>query len=392
MGGRRRGKTSLETEMRRTESLSLVALILVAWLSPVSAQADASDEKAYLRDHDRLVQLYEQEKYEEGIAVLEQMRADYPSRLFANSYNLGLFHAHLGHYGEAMDAWEYGLDRGVWFLIDTSEAPFEALADNPRFQRLRERIKKQRKLAREQAKAQYKVVLPHDFDPSRRYPLFLALHGENCSAELLAKWWNSITLQEDFVVAYLQSSQVAFGKGRFNWKNLEQGRSDISQLYYEIVKRYPVAVNEVYLGGYSEGARMALDMALARIIPVKGVVAMAPSGQIPPAVTPSESRSAARRGLRVVIFASAEDQDFAQQELIAEILREAGVAQEFHVDEDNLKGVPENFDTHLEDAIAFIRGRKRTRSLSLAPRPTRCESGPVCQDAPARSRRPLRNA
>ncbi len=339
--------------MSKTLLVSNLCLCLAVAISPLRVGYAAGDEAAYTKDHDKLITLFDSHRIEEGIRLLKEMKLRYPDHLFANTYNLALFHALLGEYDDAMTVWEKGLDAGVWYMIDTELEVFSPLRGNKRFERIVARCHARREEAKRHAVARFEVELPRAYDEARRYPLFVVLHDGNSSAQHMRRWWYSDRLSQDFVVAYLQSSQVAHGDGLFGWKDLKRGRSDVARLFHELLETYPIAVDQVYVGGFSQGARLALDLAMTNVIPVSGVVAFSPSGSIP-RLCPRQARLAARKGLRVVIFAGKQGKERAEHELMAQILDHAGVANRLIVEKSGPHGVPEGFPTLLEDALVFV--------------------------------------
>jgi len=63
----------------------------------------------------------------------------------------------------------------------------------------------------------------------------------------------------------------------YSWtEEITTARSEISDAYYKVIKKYPVYEKEVIIGGFSAGAVAALDISLLNAIPVKGFISLCP--------------------------------------------------------------------------------------------------------------------
>jgi predicted esterase len=207
-------------------------------------------------------------------------------------------------------------------------------------------------------KATYEIMTPRDYSPKKKYPLVLVLHGAYGSILHDKKFWKAEQLkelEEDYIFAFLQSSQV-FDMNCFNWNNIETARKDIEQLYNKIIKKYPIDTNRVIIVGMSQGGQVAIDAAVNNIIPVSGFLACCPSK--PENLNKEAVKQAVQRGVRGTILAGERDSALLPEaKEINELFKEMNLDHRFIVIHDMGHSVPPNSTEHFKAAVAHILGR-----------------------------------
>jgi len=185
--------------------------------------------------------------------------------------------------------------------------------------------------------------------------LVLVLHGGyNCilHAKILWKADQLKELIEDYIFAFLQSSQV-FEANCHNWDNLETARSDIKELYSEIIKKYPIDTNRVIMPGMSQGGQMAINAAINNIIPVRGFLACCPSK--PGSLNKEAVKQAVQRGIRGTILAGERDITLlAEAKEINALFKEMNLEHRFIVIPGMGHSIPPNSTEHFQAAAAHI--------------------------------------
>jgi len=157
----------------------------------------------------RFGELFTAEKFAEAAELLEWALERFPDNLVANSYNLALTYCRLERPADAIVPLQYALDRGVWFssyaFLHETWDPVRQLEQYAEIDAANEAL---RQKAQAEARPELVVKTPAGYDSERTYPLFIALHGGNGNIAEFQEVWTSQKMQDGFIVAYLQSSQV----------------------------------------------------------------------------------------------------------------------------------------------------------------------------------------
>jgi predicted esterase len=198
------------------------------------------------------------------------------------------------------------------------------------------------------------VITPESYDAKKKYPLFLALHGGGETlAEFMPQWW-SLRLKSEFLVAYIQSSQLA-GMNGFHWQDVDITKKELAEALRQVCANYPVDEQRVVIGGFSSGGFASLISSLKNVLPVSGFIALCP--EVPEGVSDDDIRQAVARGVRGTILSTAMDDRLDKQRQLADRFRNLGLQYQFMVTPDIGHWYPENLDKLLDQAIAHIFNR-----------------------------------
>jgi predicted esterase len=330
----------------------LVALLFIAFLPGLAGAQDPREQGSYAEMRAYLGELYQQQKYAEGAALLERVLDRFPDHLLANTYNLAIMRSLAGEPDAGVAALEEGLRRGIFYgLWDFDGEILAPLKAAPPFAAFWER--NLARIAEAQARATMKMelVLPEGFDPARRYPLFIALHGGGEDLAAFKPNWTSPRLRAEFITLYVQSTQVATMRG-FHWQDEALTRRDLADAYAQALVAQPIDSTRVLVGGFSSGGCAALITSLRALLPVRGFVALCPP--VPATITDAEIAAAAARGLRGTLLTTEHDGRLDAQRALAERLAAQGLAADFIVAPDSGHWYPEDFAAQLDAAIARI--------------------------------------
>ncbi len=299
-------------------------------------------------------ELYQREEYAQAAEILQAALDAFPDHLLANSYNLALLYARLGEPEKGIQALQYGLDHGVWYglwdFIGEIWEPFEALKA---FAQIKAQCGARRQQAQERAQPELIVVPPQGYTPGKPHPLFIALHGGGETVAAFQPHWTSPKLETEFIVAFVQSSQVVSMTG-FSWEEHEVARKEVADAYQAVVQDYGVEAERVIVGGFSSGGCAAIRLALDEtFIPVRGFIALCP-----PKPEPFEAEAVARaaqRGLRGTLLTTEMDPRLDLQEGMAEIFQKEGLPHQFIVTPNIGHWYPTDLDEKIDQAIDHIR-------------------------------------
>ncbi len=168
---------------------------------------------------------------------------------------------------------------GQWFGPDQlrHDPDLKALQGNPEFEAILTICQERLRQAQENGKPELRI-----FEPAlsnEPYPLLMSLHGHGISADsfnaTFIDWWRPI-VSEGWLLAVPQSALI-IGPNQYGWGDFEYVASELQAHYAAICRQY--ALNQqLVIGGFSRGAMLSIWLALAGILPVQGVIAVAPGG------------------------------------------------------------------------------------------------------------------
>jgi predicted esterase len=329
----------------------LAVFIVVLWGQEQEEKHFATYQE--MRAH--IGKLYQEKKYGEAAAILEKALTRFPDHLHANTFNLALMYVQMGEKEKSLKALEYGLDNGIWFgkyaLANEVWAPLKELEG---FQQFVQKNEEKRQEAQKSVRPKLEVFVPENFDESRKYPLFIALHGGGENIEVFKPQWTSDMLKKKFIVAYPQSSQLIAMDG-YNWtEDMDLTKKEIKEAYAKVVQEYPVDTSRVIVGGFSSGGVASLVAVFDRTIPAIGFVVLCPAK--PDGFTEEKVMEAKDRGIRGTLLTTEMDNRLPDQREMAEIMKAAGLDHKFIVTPNIGHWYPENLAELIDAAITHIFG------------------------------------
>jgi len=195
------------------------------------------------------------------------------------------------------------------------------------------------------------AVLPAAYDPAKKYPLFIALHGGGESTAEFKPSWTSPRLRGEFITIYVQSSQVANMNG-FHWQDVAVTRKDLEAAYKRIQEQYPADTSRVVIGGFSSGGFGSLVAAFENFFPVRGFVALCP--EVPQTISDEAILAAKARGLRGTLLTTEQDNRVEQQRTLMGRMEKLGMKVEFHLTPNIGHWYPKDFEALLDRALGLI--------------------------------------
>ena len=297
-------------------------------------------------------ELHQQKKYADAAALLERMVSRFPHNVLANTYNLAVMRVLSGDVDKATEALEDGLQRGVFYgKWDFDGEMLAPLKLHDRFQAFWKQNLARLDEAQRKAAMKLEVVTPDGYNPSRPWPLFVALHGGGENLADFKPNWVSPRLRSDFITAYVQSAQVASMTG-FHWQDEGLTRRDLEAAFRDVLARYSVDRDRVVVGGFSSGGFASLVTAFHQFLPVRGFVALCP--EVPTSIGDSEIAAAATRGMRGSLLTTAFDRRIETQRRLADRWKTLGLDGEFVVTPNTGHWYPQDFGQQLDRAVDRI--------------------------------------
>ncbi|MEI6613638.1 MAG: alpha/beta fold hydrolase [Chrysiogenales bacterium] len=333
----------------------ILASIIILVLSGFCITAAVNNFATYKEMRQYLGQLINEKKFALAEEVLQAAVKQFPDRLLANSFNLAYVRVQLKKYKGAVKALAAANQQGIFFGIwDFTQPEFAPLKPLRSFQAFEKRNNELLAAAQEQARIELEVITPEGFDAAKKYPLFLALHGGGETLKDFKPQWWSLRLKNEFIVAFVQSSQVA-GMNGFHWQDAARTQKDLADAFGQVCAAYPVDPQRVIIGGFSSGGFASLAMSMKNGLPVSGFIALCP--EVPEGIRDEDIRQAVSLGVRGTILSTAMDNRLDRQRQLADRFRNLGLQYQFMVTPDIGHWYPENLDKLIDQAIAHIFNR-----------------------------------
>jgi predicted esterase len=181
--------------------------------------------------------------------------------------------AKMNRASDAVDLLRDGLDRGFryrgrWLRHER----LAALTSQPDFSALVERSEAQYERAQADARPDLSVFLPHGGSDTQ-LPVLVALHGNNRTMQDTAPSWQSV-VRDGWVLAVPQSSEIATTPGFFVWNDRDRVAQDLKTHLASLRARLSLDATRSVLGGFSMGARLAIELGLTGRFLTKRILAI----------------------------------------------------------------------------------------------------------------------
>ena len=275
----------------------------------------------FFKDYNALrefvIELINENRYQEAVQVLIAHQDMFPDKQFNITMNMAMIYKEMGEDEKVIDALLDGNSRDVIYPIDIGSPMFSYLEDNERYLSFLNKNIELRECASEIAEATLLIIAPDDWG-NNTYPLMIALHGGMGSNEAFEKQWVTDKMRGNYIIALIQSSQV-FTNDTYYWENLEIGRRDIDSMIAKLNKKYNYDKNNIIIGGFSHGGRMALDYAQHSPMNIVKIITLCPGPDLPNEEFEAYSNS------DIIIITGSKDHSIEFQRSLRDRLNNAGI-------------------------------------------------------------------
>ncbi|MHA2202230.1 MAG: alpha/beta hydrolase [Candidatus Hodarchaeales archaeon] len=310
-------------------------------------------EENYEQIRQKLQDCFEQKEFEQGLRIALEIKENFPDHASAAYFNLAYFQALLNLVDDTVVTLEEGYEKGLWWDESTIRLfpNFEQLKQDEKFNNIvNDYFTRYRKI-REATSFKWVVCTPEKYDSSQNYPALFALHQGTSNIEEAKQTWKS-ALRHNVLLALPQSSEIV-EPNKFTWMDLDGGLNELNEIYSQILAKYQIDINKIFLSGFSIGATLALEATLTRPqFSVKGCIVVNPTF-IPPYSIPKNLERAKKEGVKCCILVGTKDPSYEQiKELVALLDREK-VENQFYEIPDLGHAIPDNFKELLAEMIDF---------------------------------------
>ncbi len=264
--------------MTRPARWLLSTAVTLALLSSIfdSTLAQETEETGYQEFRKVLIEKYNAGEYAEAAKMIEESFDDFPGEEWKMAYNMAAVCQHLGDHEKGIEYLGMAQDKGQFFNAWAFNGDFWApYRETEGFDEILAKNDEMIAEAQKTSKMKIEVALPGELEEGRTYPLFIALHGGGENIGEFRPNWKSTVMESEFIIAYVQSSQVVSMTG-FSWEEQEVTKKELREAYDKVCAEYPVDTAEVLIGGFSSGGYGSLVATFFEAVPVQGFVILCP--------------------------------------------------------------------------------------------------------------------
>lgn len=242
------------------------------------------------------------------------------------------------------------IDHGYWYSYDylMADEDLESIQETEEFKELAAICKRREEEAKATAKPELKVI--HASSEKAGNPLLIALHGDQESAALTEEYWKPV-VSKGIGLALPQSSQIQFSDA-YEWEDLDKGTDELMAHYRSLLEEFDQ--ENVIIGGFSAGCRVALNAMLKNDLPVKGFIFVAP--WLPEVDEWAELLDSIEgKDMKGYIICGEQDEDcFENAKRFGELLIQKNMKHKLKIVKDLDHEYPENFEEMITEAINYV--------------------------------------
>ena len=300
-------------------------------------------------------QLYEQRNYAEALRLADELAQEFPDRAVNIAYWRMCLFAISGQLQNALQVMEQAIANGLWWSEDRLRAEIDLidLQGDPEFERLVSICEERYQLAKGNTKPELLILKP-DGPKEAAYPLLLILHGRDGSAAREKHHWKSAS-DLGWLTVFAQSSQIG-SLDAYVWDDVELARRELREHFQTLSEKYKLNANRIVIGGFSQGAAIAILTALRGDVPATAFIAVVPGRIVNVEDLPALAKSAQGKGLRGVIVAGGKDPRFDTFAVISETLSNHDVPCQLEIRPDVGHAYPADFKDLLQMKLQSIYG------------------------------------
>ena len=220
--------------------------------------------------------LYQEARYSEAYDMITGA-GDSPDAIPALIYYMRYsFASRAGMLDLAMKLLEEAvMEKGYWYSSDhLGDDDLEPLRARPEFLRLVDICSKREGLAKQNAISEVELISPWSPIRSPSVPLIVALHGNQLNIHTTKLSWCGESLSDCYIVLPQSSRSVC--SGAYSWVDPRAGAKEVRDHLEVIFRKSGLDQDQLILGGFSAGGRVALHLLLSGMVKARGVILLAP--------------------------------------------------------------------------------------------------------------------
>ena len=305
----------------------------------------------------QIIELYYLGKYGEALTLAEKAAAMFPGKDERTTYWKACLRSRLGEWSEALQLLNEATRRGLWWSEEglKTETDLDPVRERPEFKIFLAECERMKHVADRTAKPELTVLTPTDYSPKEARPVMIAFHPRGEDFEDFVRLWRH-ALSKGVIVAFPRSSQLFTSHSRC-WDDLARSEREVSEMYSQLNSTYKLDKEKIILSGFSQGATLAIYLALKKRIRVRGFIAVAPAST----VIPSHSEEFASfvkatriPGLKGWLLVGDKDRFFERVSVLHSSMKQSGLLSEYNVERGLAHNYPDDFAVKLGRAVDFV--------------------------------------
>jgi predicted esterase len=305
----------------------------------------------------QIFELYHLGKYRAALTLADKATARFPGKDDRTTYWKACLYSRLGELDEALKLLNEATRRGLWWSEDALklETDLDSVRGKPEFKIFIAECERLKHVADRTAKPELTVLTPADYSSRKALPLLIALHPRGEDFEDFVRLWRH-ALSKDVIVAFPRSSQLLTSHSRC-WDDLARSEKEVAEMYSQLTRSYKLDKEKMILSGFSQGATLAIYLALKGNIRVRGFIAVAPASSVIPSHSEefaSFVKAAEKPGLKGWLLVGDKDRFFERVSTLLSNMRANGLRSEYVVEHGLGHAYPDDFAGKLEHAVDFV--------------------------------------
>ena len=340
--------------MRKHPFWSLLIFFTLIFSIRLTSHAQEMEYQSFDEVQTQINKLETAKDYAGAIEFIDSVKNNFPENEFEVILEKAYCNLKLKNYDKSMDLWEEGHSKGYFFLLRTRNPNYADIRESERFKNICDKDDELRKEVIGKSKTIYEVKLPKDYSEDKSYPMFFILHGGGRDLNSPKEFWISKTLNDNFIVVYLQS-YLYYTSRSYGWANHDlRAEEDIKNIFDEIISQYKVDTKNVWMGGISAGGSAAFDIGLINpVIPLKGIIAICPAIEGKDFTT-GQVAELKEKNIDLNIITGENDWGLERQKQVMQMLDDAGVNYTVTIIPGMGHEYPPDFPTRLENILSEL--------------------------------------
>ncbi|MBD3376200.1 alpha/beta fold hydrolase [candidate division KSB1 bacterium] len=256
---------------------------------------------------------------------LESVLSETETRLFETSKALANLYRDHKQWEKCMDLWEWGHERGFFYLLHEGLPIFQPFRSFDRFDSLVQKDQSLRRQALESATCKMEWILPDSFDAATEYPVVLILHGGGSTMDRVKGEWQGVLETQELIALFIRSYRH-YDWGTFGWRGSDSlAEHQIGRLYDDFCTKVPHRSDQLIVAGISAGGHVALDLILHNVIPATKAWLICPTLK-PKDYTEAELEWARSMNIRIYVTLGESDSRLTNQQQMIRQLESTGLS------------------------------------------------------------------
>ncbi len=314
--------------------------------------------RSFNQAREDLFRAYTGARYDEALAIAREVRGAHPNRVALADFWIACMQCRLGRPEDALQTLRACLDEGLWLNPDRlrKDPDLAPIRDHPELPAVITESERRRERQQRKVVPELRVRAPDDGGHRDGPPtLLMALHMHGGDADETLEHWRS-ACRSGVLVAAAQGTVLA-GPHEYAWG--ENAQTEIAAHVDSLRREYPFDPERVVLAGASQGAGVAVGLALRqRPVPSRGFISVAgvPPADVSGADLAARADAAASVGVRGVFITG--EEDFARERIVDThtTLRDDGLAVRLELIPGLGHDYPGDFAQRLEAALEYVLG------------------------------------